>query len=193
MPDCFICKDILKARANGSEVPVVFENTLFEGLKEYFFRETEKSLSTSLTTTECKNKLMSFMCAVFNNHSCDPNNPVTVSPNGDECREIRDELCVLEWELLKRSISQLPGADQFRIPNCSELDGEVDNETTALQCVDQFGEFCGFFCLPLCEDFSQNSDGSILLQDVLFIFAAVCSLVGGIIVIIISIYRRSSM
>ena len=169
-----------------------------EGLKDNLFRETDKSLSTGLTTSECRNKLMSFMCAHFippcnmSSHEA-----ILVSPTGDECREVRDDLCVLEWQLLDESIKQLsfngitlPG---IRLPNCSEFDGEVDNGTAVVKCADQFGKFCDFFCLPLCEEFSQNSDGSILLQDVLFIFAAVSSLIGGTIVVIISVYRRSSM
>ncbi|XP_065889662.1 uncharacterized protein [Dysidea avara] len=198
-PDCYICKHSLSERAlaaNVSEVPIVLDNPIVDGLKDGLFRETAKSLRTSLTSDECRDKLMSFMCAFFNT-PCNVNSSEArlVSPTGDECREVRDELCVLEWQLLERSISQVPGAEQFniRLPNCSEFDGEIENETAIVQCADQFGKFCGFFCLPLCEEFSQNSDGSILLQDILFIFAAVSSLIGGTIVIIISIYRRTSM
>jgi len=180
---------------------VALDNSLLplvdlEGLKDGLFRATDKSLSTSLTTPECRNKLMSFMCAFFNTPcNVSSREAVLVSPTGDECREVRDDLCVLEWQLLERSIDLIPNANQFgiRLPNCSEFDGEVDNDTAVVKCADQFGQFCDFFCLPLCEEFSQNSDGSTLLQDILFIFAAVSSLIGGTIVVIISVYRRSSM
>lgn len=166
--------------------------TYIELLVDSLFRTADSALSSRLTSTECRNKFMSFLCGHIIIKPCNLNDTdaaMKIQPLASECKEIRDDVCFAEWKLLELS----PYAEY--LPNCSSLDGgddEVDSRRN-LTCNKQFERFCDSLCLPLCKEFSQNSDGLTLLQDILFIFAAVSSLIGGTIVIIIAIYRRKSM
>ena len=190
--ECF-CKPYLMERAkrhNVSELPVALNGNDEELVIDFAFRTADGALSSRLTSSECKDKFLSFVCAHFNT-PCDLNDPsaIAVQPTARECKEIRDEICFAEWRLLELS----PYSD--RLPNCSNYDDSDDDMDSRpdLVCNDQFGLFCDSLCLPLCKEFSQNSEGLTLLQDILFIFAAVSSLIGGTVVIVIAIYRRNSM
>ena len=177
-------------RFNASEFSVRRNNSFIEQGIDSVFRAADDALSSRLTSPECRNRFMSFLCAHFV-EPCDSTDPnaIAIHPTGRECKEIRDDVCSAEWKLLELS----PFAS--RVPNCSIFDDSDETTDTrpSVVCNEQFGLFCDSLCLPLCKEFSQNSDGVTLLQDVLFIFAAVSSLIGGAIVIIISIYRRNSM
>lgn len=184
----------MERHANASKVPVELQESLFEHVKDNIFRIADVTLSTRLTTSECKNKLLSFLCAYYYK-PCDLNSTdaMAIWPTANECREIRDDLCYAEWKLLE--LSEYASLNSQLVPNCSTFGGSdptIDNRLN-VSCNEQFGLFCDSLCLPLCKKFSQNSDGITLLQDILFIFAAVTSLIGGTIVIIIAIYRRNSM
>ena len=190
--DCF-CKSFLMERAkvkNVSEVPVSFNSRTEVVFVDSGLRAADEALSSRLTSPECRNSFLSFLCASLI-MPCDPTDPdaMAVQPTALECQDIRDNECFAQWKLL-----ELSRYASF-LPNCSELHGS--DESTDMRpkvvCNEQFGLYCDSLCLPLCEEFSQNSDGLTLLQDILFIFAGLSSLIGGTIVIIISIYRRSSM
>ena len=190
--ECF-CSSFLTDRvrvANVSQVDMRLNNADFERLSDIGFRVADDALSSRLTSSDCRNKFLSFLCAhlVRPCNDTDPN-AIAIQPTAQECKEIRDEVCSAEWKLLELS--------PFRnfIPNCSIFSGsdDITDIRPNVVCNDQFELYCDSLCLPLCKEFSQNSDGLTLLQDILFIFAGVSSLVGGTIVIIISIYRRNSM
>lgn len=152
------------------------------------FRTANDALSSRLTSSECRNKFLSFLCAQFI-APCNPDDPNAIRPTAEECKEVRDDVCYAEWRLLELSrYAQL-------LPNCSSLNDSSESMDIRpdLVCNKQFGLFCDSLCLPLCKEFSQNSEGLTVLQDILFIFAAISSLIGGMIVIIIAIYRRNSM
>lgn len=154
------------------------------------FRVADEALSSRLTSPECRDMFLSFLCAQFV-RACneDDSDAKAIKPTAKECKEIRDDVCFAEWRILELS--------EFgsQLPNCSDFDDSDENTDTRpdLVCNEQFGLFCDSLCLPLCKEFSQNSDGLTLLQDILFIFAAISSLIGGTVVIIIAIYRRNSM
>ena len=190
--ECF-CKPYLMERAkrhNVSELPVTLNGSTFELIADNGFRIADGALSSRLTSSECKDKFLSFLCAHFIT-PCDLNDPnaIAVQPTARECKEIRDDICFAEWKLLE--LSQYGTL----LPNCSNYDDSDDDMDSRpdLVCNDQFGLYCDSLCLPLCKEFSQNSEGLTLLQDILFIFAAVSSLIGGTVVIVIAIYRRNSM
>ena len=175
--------------ANVSQVPMKLNRIIELGF-DAAFRTANDALSSRLTSSECRNRFLSFLCAHFI-RPCDDDDPnaMAIQPTAQECKEIRDDVCFAEWKLLELS----PYANL--IPNCSEFNGSDDTTDIrpSVVCNEQFGLYCDSLCLPLCEEFSQNSDGLTLLQDILFIFAGVSSLIGGTIVIVISIYRRNSM
>ena len=177
-------------RFNVSEVPIALNRSFIEQIIDLTFRTADDALSTRLTTAECRNSFLSFLCANFLK-PCDINDfsAKAMQPTASECKEIRDDICFSEWKLLELS----PYADY--LPNCSAYSDSDDSMEKRPKpvCNEQFGLFCDSLCVPLCTEFSQNSDGLTLLQDILFIFAAVSSLIGGAIVIIIAIYRRDSM
>ena len=190
--DCF-CKPFLMERAkvkNVSEVPVLFNSIGLERVTDIVFRAADEALSSRLTSPECRSSFLSLLCANFY-MPCEPTDPnaIETQPTARECQDVRDNKCFAEWKLLELSVYAR------YLPNCSSFDDS--DETTEMRpkvvCNEQFGLYCDSLCLPLCEEFSQNSDGLTLLQDILFIFAGLSSLIGGTIVIIISIYRRSSM
>ena len=176
--------------ANASAFPVIFNGSLLDQVVDGVFRAADNALSSRLTSPKCRDKFLSFLCAHFV-RPCDITDPnaIAIQPTARECKEIRDDVCPAEWRLLELS----PYANL--LPNCSNFDSSDDSTDTrpSVVCNEQFGLFCDSLCLSLCKEFSQNSDGLTLLQDILFIFAAVSSLIGGTIVIIISIYRRHSM
>ena len=177
-------------RHNVSELPVLLNGSLFELGADTAFRTANDALSSRLTSAECRDKFMSFLCADFL-VPCDLNNSnaMVTRPTASECKEIRDDICFAEWKLLELSLyAEL-------LPNCSNYDDSNDDMDSRPDqvCNDQFKLYCDSLCLPLCKEFSQNSEGLTLLQDILFIFAAISSLIGGTIVIIIAIYRRDSM
>lgn len=190
--DCF-CASFLMDRArvaNVSQAPTRFNDAGTEIFFDAAFRTANNALSSRLTSSECRNRFLSFLCAHFV-RPCDIDDPsaMAIQPTAQECKEIRDDVCSAEWKLLELSLFN------NLIPNCSDFIGSDD--TTDIRpnvvCNEQFGLYCDSLCLPLCKEFSQNSDGLTLLQDILFIFAGLSSLIGGTIVIIISIYRRNSM
>ena len=192
-PDCF-CKPFLMERAkvkNVTEVPVLLNMRGFEIAADSAFRAVDEALSSRLTSPECRSSFLSLLCANFY-LPCEPTDPnaIATQPTAGECQDVRDNKCFAQWKLLElfRDTAQV-------LPNCSSFDGSDENTELRPEvvCNEQFGLYCDSLCLPLCEEFSQNSDGLTLLQDILFIFAGLSSLIGGTIVIIISIYRRSSM
>lgn len=191
-PEQCLCKSYLTERVkrhNVSEVPVSLNGSFFELSADIAFRTASNALNSRLTSAECKDKFLSFLCADYI-VPCDLDNPsaMAIRPTASECKEIRDDICFAEWKLLELSMYG------SLLPNCSDFDDDDDMDFRPDQvCNDQFKLYCDSLCLPLCKEFSQNSEGLTLLQDILFIFAAVSSLIGGTIVIIIAIYRRNSM
>ena len=80
----------------------------------------------------------------------------------------------------------------YRMEDVSQNDGlivcEEYEETAPLNCSDQFGlADNGSACLPLCEEFSITSNTK------LYAVTAVVSIIGGLIVIGISIKKRKKM
>lgn len=192
-PEKCFCKPFLKERAqraNVGEVPVSLNGTINELFIDGIFRTAADALSSRLTTSECRQQFLSFLCGHFLK-PCDAKSPdaIAIQPTASECKRIRDDVCFVEWRLLE--LSEYAN----HLPNCSvfnDTDESID-ERLNIVCNNQFGLYCDSLCLPLCKEFSQNSEGITLLQDILFIFAAISSLLGGTFVIIIAIYRRNSM
>ena len=61
-----------------------------------------------------------------------------------------------------------------------------------LQCHYQFKEFCGS-CLPLCGKFSEFKNDVEFHVKAFVIFGATAAFIGGILLFVISAYRRKAM
>ena len=112
--------------------------------------------------------------------------------NRAECINVRD-VCSFEWNVVMNT----PSASL--LPNCENFDDDNDNNQSgllivpqALQCHYQFKEYCGL-CLPLCGKFSQYRVQTKLRQRSILIISGIAAFVGGILVLIVSIYRRRVM
>ena len=66
------------------------------------------------------------------------------------------------------------------------------NHTEPLICHYQFKEFCGL-CLPLCGKFSQYPAQAKSVERALMILTSILILIGGFVVFIASVIKRSEM
>ena len=99
------------------------------------------------------------------------------------CHQVRQEYCTAEWRMLEVN-NQTDG-----LIDCEEYD-----ETASLNCSDQFGlANNGSVCWPLCGEFSQYSEAYTTPHIVLDATGSFVSLIGGIIIIGISIKKRKKM
>ena len=99
------------------------------------------------------------------------------------CQQVRQEYCTAEWRMLEVH-NQTDGL----------IDCEEYEETVPLNCSDQFDlTNDGSLCLPLCGEFSQYSEEYTTLRAVLFAVSLFMNVIGGIIVIVISVKKRKKM
>ena len=99
------------------------------------------------------------------------------------CQQVRQEYCTAEWRMLEVH-NQTDGL----------IDCEEYEETAPLNCSDQFGlADDGTVCLLLCEEFSQYSEAYTTPHLVLGVTAFFLSIIGGIVVIVISSKNRKTM
>ena len=94
------------------------------------------------------------------------------------CQEIRQQYCTAEWRVLE----------------LNESEGLIDcinyGETAPLNCSDQFGlTKNGSVCLPLCAEFSQYSETFTTLFPIWLIIFSGLNVIGGIISLVISVYK----
>ena len=99
------------------------------------------------------------------------------------CQQVRQEYCTAEWRMLEVS-NQIDGL----------IDCEEYEETAPLNCGSQFGLADDeSICLLLCEEFSQYSEAYTTPHHVIYQTAHSVSIIGGIIVIAISLKKRKTM
>ena len=92
------------------------------------------------------------------------------------CQQVRQEYCTSEWRMLEVN-NQTEG-----LIVCDDYE-----ETAPLICGDQFGLSDNeSICLPLCEELSTLSHGTIVLYPII----SLISIIGGLIVIAISLKKR---
>ena len=99
------------------------------------------------------------------------------------CQQVRQEYCTAEWRMLEVH-NQTDGL----------IDCEEYEETVPLNCGDQFDlANDGSVCLPLCGEFSQYSEAYTTPRIVLYAVCRLISVIGGIIVIVVSVRKRNKM
>ena len=134
---------------------------------------------------------MPFLCQ-YAYPPCDGNGSVQFITQ-EQCVNIRNNVCKTEWRIAM-TIEQgnlLPVCETFGTDNKSSL-VTIENDTEPLICHYQFKEFCGV-CLPLCGTFSQYPDQVRIGEKALLILAAISALIGGAVVLIAAVIRRSAM
>ena len=93
------------------------------------------------------------------------------------CQQVRQEYCTAEWRMLEVN-NQTDG-----LIVCEEYE-----KTAPLNCSDQFGlADNGSVCLPLCEEFSITPNTE------LYAVSASINIIGGLIVIGISLKKKNKM
>ena len=99
------------------------------------------------------------------------------------CQQIRQEYCTAEWRMLD-VYNQTDG-----LINCEEYE-----DTAPLKCNDQFDlANNGTTCLPLCAKFSQYTEAYTTPRVVVYVFAELTNIIGGIIIIAVSFKKRHKM
>ena len=98
------------------------------------------------------------------------------------CQQVRQEYCTAEWRMLE--VNRTDGL----------IDCEEYEDTASLNCGDQFGlAFNGSVCLPLCGEFSQYSEANTNFYIVLYATCLLIGVIGGIIVLAFSFWKRRKM
>ena len=125
------------------------------------------------SSSACANVARAFFCnATY--RSCD----ITLIPSQEECRTLENGVCSNQWAQLQ-SISSLS--------DCSLL-------PPTRSCPSHFRLSGNGACIPLCTEFSQNRDGTTILVSVVTgVISNLANIIGGIIVIIIALFRRDTM
>ena len=134
---------------------------------------------------------MPFLCQ-YTYPPCDGNGSAQFITQ-EQCINIRNDVCETEWNIAM-SLEQgrlLPVCETFDADNESSI-ATVEDDRDPLVCHYQFREYCDL-CLPLCGTFSQYTDQVRLGERAVIILSAVLALLGGIIVVIAAVIRRSEM
>lgn len=153
---------------------------------------------TSIVTKKCREATKPFICQYIFPPCNDDGSYQSITK--DECLYIQHDVCTSEWLIALSIAPEL-------VPNCEHLNdmlggdskqvGETQeqsnldnsNLTNDTECAESFGLFCDN-CLPLCSQFSQYDESTTTRRITINIFAAVLSIVGGILSIIFITIRR---
>ena len=145
-------------------------------------------LGTMLDSRSCVKDGISFFC---NSIAVLCGNINGSSLLTEECVEIRDSNCAVEWRIVG---NLLPNVS---IPDCSSFD-DVANLTFSVApppqtCPNGLGVFCDTFCLPICGEASPYSDGITDFHNVWAIVMFVLSIAGAIVAFIAFYFKRETM
>ena len=162
---------------------------------------TEQQLSTFLARLEefsdfiskkCSIAIIPFLCQYVYPPCDDNGNAVFITQ--EQCINIRDEKCILEWRFTVASGLGpfLPVCEAFEFNNISLIEKEDNISISHIKCHYQFKEFCGV-CLPLCATFSQYTDQVRISEDIIIISSGILAVIGGIIMLTVAAIRRKEM
>ena len=109
----------------------------------------------------------------------------------EECVEVRDNDCPIEWRVFDNIFNA-----SLHFPSCESYTGNSTitfAKAPPLNCPDQFDEFCGSLCLPVCEEYSQVSRDAAIASDVLTVIFIILGLIGGSVTLVACIINREKM
>lgn len=146
----------------------------------------------NIVSQDCRENAIPFICQ-FAYPPC-INDTTYQLITKEQCQYLKDDVCATEW-LIATAI--LPGL----LPDCDLLDEKdgflsIDQQKSTNNesvCSEQFDEYCNELCVPSCERFSQYDESTTLYRKVIDVIAAVISLVGGTVFIIIAVIRRKNL
>ena len=146
---------------------------------------------SAFISDECSAAVMPFLCQ-YAYPPCDGNGSVQFITQ-EQCINIRGDVCETEWRFAMNTEQRtlLPVCETIGADNESSV-AIVEVDPEPLVCHYQFREYCGL-CLPLCGTFSQYPDQVRLGERAVIILSAVLALLGGFIVLIAAVIRRSEM
>ena len=120
---------------------------------------------------QCGTAILQFFFTAINEANRDNYTLIT------DCLRIRDDICAAEWRIVEVFFD-------VSLPDCSSF-GEDANFVTAraptLSCPDDFGEYCGSLCQPLCDEISIFDDTATTVYKVLNIILHSLSLIAGVV------------
>jgi len=140
--------------------------------------ESDLSAIFNITSSsqDCANKAMTFFCNATYRLCTD----ATSTPSTEECEMLANNSCISQWSRLQ-NISILA--------KCS-----IYNPPPIRTCPDQLQPSCDGACVPICSEFSQNSEGATILVTVITGVISNCgNVVGGILVFVIAFFKRKTM
>ena len=146
----------------------------------------------NIVTEECNKAAQPLLCH-YTYPVCAHNESYQF-PTREECQRVRDVSCATEWQI---ALAIMPDT----LPNCDLLvamDEELEIQSNmsrneAPTCPTHFELFCNETCLPLCNSFSDFSESVTSSRSMADVSASVLAIIGGILLITISILRRDSM
>ena len=144
-------------------------------------------INSVLSNKQCNNSAVSFFCSAMY-YVCGDDDNSTVDLM-EKCVEVRDNDCPIEWRGLENILDVL-------IPSCESYTANTNitfDKAPPLNCPDQFDEFCGSLCLPVCEEYSQVSRDAAIASDVLTLTVIIIGLIGGLITLVACIFNRDKM
>lgn len=145
------------------------------------------AFSSVLNNLQCNNSALPFICNATHLLCGDGSGPI--ADLQEVCVEIRDNDCAVEWRALENIFSAI-------LPDCASfaLDTNITfSKAPPLICPDEFDLFCGSFCLPSCERFSQISQDAVTISNNVKIVLIALSLLGGVCTLIVCILNRKVM
>ena len=147
------------------------------------------NINSIVRNKQCNNSAVPFFCNAMNFLCGDDDN----STDGlmEECVEVRDNDCPIEW----RALDSIFDAPSY-FPSCESYTANTNltfAKAPPLNCPDQFNEFCGSLCLPVCEEYSQVSRDAAIASDVLTVTFIIIGLIGGIVTLVACVFNREKM
>ena len=142
------------------------------------------TINSVLRNEQCNDLAMPCLCKALYSLCGDDNN-FTASII-EECEEICDNDCPVDCRTLDNIFDV-------------SLSYDTANDTKALAkappliCPDQFDEYCGLLCLPVCEEYSQVSRDAAKASDVLTVIFIILGLIGGSVTLVACIFNREKM
>lgn len=174
-----------------SEVPpLVTQNELIYNiclLNSLTLIQSINTFSSVLENEQCNSLALPFICNATQLF-CGDNQELVADLEG-ECMQIRDDVCAVEW----RALENIFGAP---LPDCTSfaIGANVTfSRAPPLTCHDEFDLYCGSFCLPSCERFSQLPRNYVITSDYLTLALISISLLGGVLTLIVCIFYRNTM
>ena len=146
-----------------------------------------QAINVALNNEECSTVAVPFFCdAMFSLCS----NDSYVIDLEEECVQVRDDNCTIEWRLLENVFDvSLPSCGSFSTNGSLTFDKAPPLDT----CPDQFNVYCDSVCLPSCKDFSQFSHDATVAAFALTIVFQLVGIISGVITLIGCLFNRKKM